>query len=194
MKTREARSDEKGMISVFVLLTGMILVMLSLSLLTRQVASVKAVQSYEHRVRAHYLAASGMEMVLWQLHQWSEEAVAETLQIHSADTDFQELLAQQVQQRVVHQLYRINLHETQPLENFFSDMIQPHQLRFQVNACIRQETVTIVVEGTYANARVAQEAVVLLPLSRVHTTGLGNEAVVTGMVLQSRSQCLSPWP
>lgn len=193
--------ESRGYISIFVLLTGMVLILITLSLLTRQVNEVTAVSSFQHRTQAHYLAASGMDMALWQLFEWSEEAItayeagvalaAETGAAVPSLTDY-------LRNHVIYQFYRLNQYDNSPMDNPLPGLHKDHSIRFKVEASIDEAQVTITAQGICDKARVTQQAVVKLPrvtqVNRLEAEGgTGNEVVIQGMHLISRFQTSSIW-
>ena len=188
----------KGYISLFVLLSGMILLILTLSLLTRQVNEGLGLQSFRHRVQAHYLAESGMDMALWQLWEWNdaameayEESLWTAIELESAAPSLNDCL----RTHVMHQLYRLNAFDKSPMTNLFDELTQPHAIRMKAEPSICEGQVTLTVMGTYGRARVTQRAVAQMPhLSHVEDAeGGGSEWVIRHMTLVSRSQIVSDW-
>ncbi|MEN1759301.1 hypothetical protein [Anoxynatronum sibiricum] len=186
----------QGAASLFVLLMGTLLILLTLSLLTRQLTEQQAVRSFENRLQAHYLTESGMDLALWQLSEWTDRAVETFLENESYDSWSSALLADHVRHEVIFQLHQINAYRNAPLQQIFEDDPTPHALRMLAEASIDEKEIVITVQGNYGNARVAQRAVVELP---VIVDGLLNESVAEGlhvktMILRSRSQVLATWP
>ena len=190
-----------GYISIFVLLTGMVLILITLSLLTRQVNEVKGVQSFQHRTQAHYLADAGMNMALWQLYEWSEEAIIayeEGVMLAAEMGAKVPSLTDYLQNHVVHQLYRLNQYDKKPLENPLPGLDTNHGIRFKVEASSDETQVTVTAQGICDKARVTQQAVVNLPrVTQVNPLeredGMGNEVVIQGLHLVSRFQTSSIW-
>lgn len=190
-----------GYISIFVLLTGMILLLITLSLLTRQVNEVMAVGSFQHKTQAHYLAEAGMDMALWQLYEWSEEAIAayEEGVALAAETGMTvPSLKEYSRSHVIFQLYRLNEYNNTPLDKPFSGLEEDHSIRLKVEASIDEAQVTLVAQGICEKARVTQQAVVALPRVTQVTSleaegGTGNEIVIQGLHLISRFQTPSIW-
>ena len=205
------RGRQSGYISIFVLLTGMVLILITLSLLTRQVNEVTAVSSFQHRTQAHYLAASGMDMALWQLFEWSEEAITayeEGVALAAETGAAVPSLSDYLRSHVIYQLYRLNQYDNSPMDNPLPGLHKDHSIRFKVEASIDEAQVTITAQGICDKARVTQQAVVALPrITHVYpfvtgeeldetgtdTDNLGNEVVIHGMHLISRFQTSSIW-
>lgn len=190
-----------GYVSVFVLLTGMILILITLSLLTRQMNEVKAVASFQDKTQAHYLATSGMDMALWQLYEWSEEAVLayeEGVRLAAETGVAVPSLKNYIRSHVVQRLYKLNAFNTRPSQNFIPQVEQEHSLRMRVVASIDGELVTLTVQGVSQKARITQQAVVQLPrVVAVEPLGPegqnGNLVTIHGLNLVSRFQTFSIW-
>ncbi|SMP48674.1 hypothetical protein [Anoxynatronum buryatiense] len=186
----------RGAASLFVIMMGMLLILLTMSLLTRQLAEQQAVRSFENRLQAHYLTESGMELALWQLNEWTDRAVEAFLEIESYDSGSSALLAEHVRHEVIFQLHHMNAYRTTPLQQVFADDPTPHALRMLAEVSIDEKEIVITVQGNYGNARVAQRAVVELP---VIVDGSSDESVSEGlhvktMFLRTRNQVVAVWP
>ena len=194
----QVRRTQKGAVSLVVLMAGMLLIFITLSFLTRQVNEVTAVQSFQNRIQAHYLVESGMDILLWQLYEWSEEAVdcfvEKTVSDHSGKTP-SHLLSDTINACVVQPLESINHHRFIPLTNPFEDLPQPHSLRMKADASSDERFITVTVMGTYGKARVTQRAVVQMPhIAEIKKDpDAGHTLLINDMILISRSQVLSDW-
>lgn len=195
------RGRQSGYISIFVLLTGMVLILITLSLLTRQVNEVMALRSFQNRTQAHYLAEAGMDMTLWQLYEWSEEAIeaygegvalaAETGATVPSLTDY-------IRSHVVYQLYRLNQYDNKPMDNPLAGLEKDHHIRLKVEASIDEAQVTVTAQGICDKARVTLQAVVVLPritqVTPLEASGsTGKVEMIQGMHLISRFQTSSIW-
>ena len=190
-----------GYISIFVLLTGMVLILITLSLLTRQVNEVMALRSFQNRTQAHYLAEAGMDMTLWQLYEWSEEAIeayGEGVTLAGETGATVPSLTDYIRSHVVYQLYRLNEYNNSPMDNPLAGLETDHHIRLKVEASVDETQVTVTAQGICEKARVTQQAVVALPRVTQVTPleasgGTGNEMVIQGMLLISRFQTASIW-
>ncbi len=195
------RRCRRGSISVYVLLTGMVLVYVILSLANRQLNEAKSVQSFQHSTQAHYLTTSGMDMALWQLSQWSTEAVASYEEAVMLAVDHETSLPvfhDYVVSHVILQLYRLNAYESSPLQNLFPELVVPHSIRMKIEPSFDETVVQVYVQGTFGNARTTQRAKVILPfvkevISSEEMGSSGSEEVIQGLTLFSRYQRPSIW-
>ncbi len=190
-----------GYISLFVLLTGMMLILITLSLLTQQVNEVMAVESFQHKTQAHYLADAGMDMALWQLYDWSEEAIStyeEGVALAAETGAAVPSLKDYVRSQVISQLDQFNQYDNTPMDNPLQNVDHDHSMRFKVETSIDEEQVTVTVQGICDKARVTQQAVVALPRVTQVTSleaegGTGSEVLIQGLYLISRFQTSSIW-
>lgn len=191
-----AVKHHQGAASLFVLMMGLLLVILTMSLITRQLTERQAVRSFENRLQAHYLAESGMELALWQLSQWSDQSVEAFLEGFTNDGSPSSALADHIRHEVIFNLHQINAFRHHPLQQLFSDDATPHAIKMQAEASIDEKEIVLTVQGNYGNARVAQQAIVQLPviISGIHPEAPSDQVYVKTMVLHSRSQVLATWP
>lgn len=210
-KYHKVEPGSGGYISIFVLLTGMLLILITLSLLTRQMNEVMAIKSFQHRTQAHYLSDSGMDMALWQLYEWSEDALAayeEGVTLAAETGAAVPSLKDYVRSHVIYQLYRLNEYNSTPMDNPFQQLELNHGIRLKVEASIDESQITITAQGICEKSRVTQQSVVALPkvtqMNSFVTEGaldetgadrgsLGKDVVIQGMHLISRFQTSSIW-
>jgi len=163
--------NRRGSVALWVMMAGMILMMLALSVMARQMTSYQATISSENRLRAHYLAESGMEMALWQLNEWVEEGVESYRE--SPGTQSPEPW---VRQYLVSRLYLLNDFDTHPLDRPFPLLTTPHQIRMKAELCIEGTQLTVTVEGRCENARITRQALLEMPVATPIQGGGGEYA------------------
>ena len=186
----------RGWASIFVLTLGLLLVLLTMSLITRQITEQLALRSFENRLQAHYLAESGMELALWQISQWADQSVESFLNSDSLERPPCDVLAGHVRREVILNLDKINHYRHTPLQPVFTEDTMSHSLRMLAEASSDGSHIVLTVQGNYGNARVAQRAVVQLPVIVTGSSvGVAEEGLyVKTMELRSRSQVLATWP
>lgn len=207
---------QKGFIAVTILLSGMIILLLGVSLLTLHVHEAQAFQSSRNRVCAHYTAEAGMELMLWELYEWGEEVIRDYEALVQQgvirdDTGTGSGFDSHLHLKLYQMLLQANQHGDDLLPSPFQglnagecgeapedqeDEGNEHlHLRLKVESDPSKKQLTVTVQGICQRARVTQRAVVDLPAVRQETSECGNfiEAYITSLYLVSRVQCPSPW-
>ncbi len=185
--------NRKGSISLVVLLSGLVLIMITMSLMTIQINEVKAVQSSRQRICAQYVAESAMELAVWELYEITEEIIQEY--VNGAGTH-QGMMNQgfdnYLKHRLYHQLPQFNVNQPAKLmlpvsengENNPSH--EDHLIRMKVEKSTDQQQLILTVQGICGRARSTLQSVLDLP----QMTG----QYVSSLYLVSTRQILSDWP
>lgn len=177
----------KGFISIVCLLVGMSISALGLSVMTLHMNDLVLQQSSTHRIRAQYLAESGMEMTLYHLHQWSENAIS--AYFHSSIESSDKILALEpyLEAYMLHPLYAKP--DEISVTSLYPEYLHEHGIHLSVDPSTDGKTLKIKIQGYYSNARVFLDATVRMPSLVIETDDLGNTEIrVKSLYLESLVQ------
>ena len=179
--------NRKGSISLVVLLSGLVLIMITMSLLTIQMNEAMAFQSSRQRICAQYVAESAMELAVWELYEMTEEIIQEYVNGAGMNQGFDNYL----KHRLSHQLPEFNVNQPTQLilpvsgsDN--STFHEDHLIRMKVEKSTDQKQLIVTVQGICGRARSTLKSVLDLPEKTGHA--------VSSLYLVSTRQILSDWP
>ena len=155
---------QQGYISIVCLFIGMSIIALALSVMELHSNDLFLQQSSGNRVKAQYLAESGMEMAMYQLHTWSEEAIEAYFQSKPIEGGAVPALEPYLQQHIIHKLQAINQYQHTAISPLYQEYQQEHGVFLSVEPSSDKKTLKIKVQGYYESARVYLEGRVRMPV------------------------------
>ncbi|RQD67233.1 MAG: hypothetical protein D5S00_11065 [Tindallia sp. MSAO_Bac2] len=180
---------QEGYISIVCLIIGMSVIALTLSVMTLYMNDFHIQRSSANRIRAQYLAESGMDMTMHQLNLWAEEAIEDLLSMTEDEKPFPFQSNAFLEENIINRLYIINQYEHTAMSQLYPEYKQDHGIYVSVKPSANRKTLKIRVQGYYANARIYLEGIVLMPRIETDIAEDGTENVrIRNLYLQSLLQ------
>ena len=182
------KHQREGYVSIVCLFIGMSIIALTLSVMTLHMNDYQLQQSSGNRIRAQYLAESGMDLTLHQLYEWSEDAIEDLFLVLLQDSDAIHHLDDYLYHHMIHQVNSNKQYLQIDLNGMYAEYAHDHGMNVIVRSSV-DKTLRVKVHGYYDNARVYLEGVVQMPAIVVEIGEGGTEMfMIKSLYLKSLVQ------